>query len=208
MIEHSNRLGILLSGRGSNFKAIARSIAEGRLPGVEIAVVISNVTGAAGLEAARDLGLPSEIFVSKGRPRAEHDAALIQCLRAHRVDLVCLAGYMRLLSPSFVAAFPNQILNIHPSLLPAFPGLDAQQQAFEHGAKVAGCTVHFVDDQLDHGVIILQRAIAVLDEDDAHSLAERILVEEHIAYTEAIARVAGGEYEIRGRRYVKRGSNV
>ena len=198
------RIGILLSGRGSNFKAIARSITEGRLPGVEIAVVVSNVADAAGLAAARDSGLPTAVFLSKGRTRAEHDADLIQCLRAHRVDLVCLASYMRLLSPEFVAAFPNRILNIHPSLLPAFPGLDAQRQAFEHGVKIAGCTVHFVDDQLDHGVIVLQRAIPVLDGDDAHTLAERILAEEHIAYTEAIARVSGGEYEIRGRRFVKR----
>ncbi len=128
------------------------------------------------------------------------------CLRAHGVDLVCLAGYMRLLSPEFVAAFPHRILNIHPSLLPAFPGLDAQQQAFDYGVKVTGCTVHFVDDELDHGAIILQRAIPVLDDDDAHSLAERILVEEHIAYTEAIARVVSGEYEVCGRRYVKTGS--
>jgi phosphoribosylglycinamide formyltransferase 1 len=198
------RIGILLSGRGSNFKAIAHSIAEGRLPGVEIAVVVSNLAEAEGLKAARDLGLPTAIFISKGHTRAAHDADLIQCLHAHRVDLVCLAGYMRLLSPDFVAAFPNRILNIHPSLLPAFPGLDAQQQAFEHGVKIAGCTVHFVDDQLDHGVIVLQRAIPVLDGDDAHTLAERILAAEHIAYTEAISRVASGEYEIRGRRYVKR----
>ena len=133
---------------------------------------------------------------------------MIACLKRTQVDLVCLAGYMRLLSPEFVAAFPNRILNIHPSLLPAFPGLEAQQQAFEYGVKVAGCTVHFVDEQLDHGVIVLQRAIPVLDSDDAHSLAERILAEEHVAYTEAIARVAGGEYEIRGRRYVKRDGQV
>ena len=198
------RLGILISGRGSNMLAIAESIQTGRLPGVEIALIISNVAEAAGLEAARDLGLPTAVFISKGRTRADHDADLIACLRAHRVDLVCLAGYMRLLSPEFVAAFPNRILNIHPSLLPAFPGLDAQQHAFEHGVKVAGCTVHFVDDQLDHGVIVQQRAIPVLDSDDPHSLAQRILAEEHIAYTEAIARVASGQYEIRGRRYGKR----
>ena len=197
-------LGILLSGRGSNFKAIARSVAEGRLPGVEIAVVVSNVADAAGLEAARNLGLPTAVFVSKGRTRAEHDADLIACLRAHRVDLVCLAGYMRLLSPEFIAAFPNRILNIHPSLLTAFPGLEAQDQAFAYGVKIAGCTVHFVDEHLDHGVIVVQRAIPVPERDDAHSLAARILVEEHIAYSEAIRRVAGGEYEIRGRRYVKR----
>jgi len=162
------------------------------------------VADAAGLEAARNLGLPTAVFVSKGRTRAEHDADLIACLRAHRVDLVCLAGYMRLLSPEFIAAFPNRILNIHPSLLPAFPGLEAQDQAFAYGVKIAGCTVHFVDEHLDHGVIVVQRAIPVPESDDAHSLAARILVEEHIAYSEAIRRVAGGEYEIRGRRYVKR----
>lgn len=198
------RLGILLSGRGSNFIAIAASIREGRLPGIEIAVVISNVAEAPGLAAAHDLGLPHEVFVSKGRQRGEHDADVAACLHAHHVDLVCLAGYMRLLSPEFIAAFPNRILNIHPSLLPAFPGLDAQKQSFDYGVKIAGCTVHFVDEHLDHGAIILQRAIPVLETDDAGSLAERILVEEHNLYTEAIARVASGEYEIRGRRYLKR----
>lgn len=198
------RLGILLSGRGSNFLAIERNIREGHLPGVEIGVVISNVSDAAGLAAARDLGLETALFVSKGRPRAEHDADVLACLRTHGVDLVCLAGYMRLLSADFIAALPNRIVNIHPSLLPAFPGLDAQTQAFDYGVKVAGCTVHFVDERLDHGTIILQRAIPVLDTDDAHSLAERILVEEHIAYSQAIAMVASGHYEIAGRRYVKR----
>ena len=198
------RLGILLSGRGSNFLAIAESIRAGRLPGVEIAVVISNVAEAGGLAKAHELGLPTAIFVSKGRNRAEHDADVISCLRAHGADLVCLAGYMRLLSPEFVAAFPNRILNIHPSLLPAFPGLEAQTQAFDYGVKIAGCTVHFVDEHLDHGVIVLQRAIPVLPSDDAHSLSERILAEEHIAYTEAIVRVASGEYEIRGRRLARR----
>ena len=198
------RLGILLSGRGSNFLAIAKNIREGRLPNVEIAVVISNVAAAPGLAAARDLSLPTSLFVSKGRPRAEHDADLIGCLRQHNVDLVCLAGYMRLLSPGFIAAFPNRILNIHPSLLPAFPGLDAQQQAFDYGVKVVGCTVHFVDEHLDHGTIILQRSILVLETDNAPALADRILVEEHIAYSEAIARVASCQYEIQGRRYVRR----
>jgi phosphoribosylglycinamide formyltransferase-1 len=198
------RLGILLSGRGSNFLAIAKNIREGRLPNVEIAVAISNVAEAPGIQAARDLGLPTAVFVSKGRPRAEHDAEMIACLREHNVDLVCLAGYMRLLSLGFIAAFPNRILNIHPSLLPAFPGLDAQQQALEYGVKIAGCTVHFVDERLDHGAIILQRSIPVLETDDAHSLADRILVEEHIAYSDAIARVASGEYEIQGRRYLRR----
>ena len=197
------RLGVLLSGRGSNFLAIAESIRCGRLLGVEIAVVISNVAEAAGLQAARGLGLPTAVFVSKGRSRAEHNADVIACLREHRVELVCLAGYMRLLSPEFIAAFPNRILNIHPSLLPAFPGLEAQTQAFDYGVQVAGCTVHFVDEHLDHGVIVVQRAIPVLESDDAHSLSERILAEEHLAYTETIARVASGEYEIRGRRFVK-----
>ncbi|WP_348263303.1 phosphoribosylglycinamide formyltransferase [Telmatobacter sp. DSM 110680] len=198
------RIGVLLSGRGSNFLAIAKSIREGRLSGVEIAIVLSNVADAPGISAARDLNLPTAVYVSKGRPRAEHDADLIGSLREHKIDLVCLAGYMRLLSPGFISAFPNRILNIHPSLLPAFPGLDAQQQAFDYGVKVAGCTVHFVDEHLDHGAIILQRAIPVLETDDAHSLADRILAEEHIAYSEAIARVASGDYEMRGRRYVKR----
>ncbi len=198
------RLGLLLSGRGSNFLAIDKSIREGRLPGVEIAVVISNVAEAPGIAAAAQLGLPAALHISKGRSREGHNADVVACLRAHKVDLVCLAGYMRLLSPAFVAAFPHRILNIHPSLLPAFPGLDAQEQAFNHGVKIAGCTVHFVDDELDHGVIILQRAVPVIEDDDAHSLSERILVEEHIAYTEAIARVASGEYEVRERRYLKK----
>ena len=198
------QLGILLSGRGSNFLAIAERIRVGRLQGVEIAVVISNVAEAVGLKAARELGLPHHVFVSKGRKRAEHDADVIACLNAHGVDLVCLAGYMRLLSPEFVAAFPNRILNIHPSLLPAFPGIEAQEQAFACGVKVAGCTVHFVDEDLDHGVIVLQRAIPVLESDNAHSLAERILAEEHVAYSEGIGMVASGEFEIRGRRFVKK----
>jgi len=196
-------LGILLSGRGSNFLAIAQAIGKRRLTGVEIAVVVSNVADAPGLSAALELGLPAEVFISKGRKRAEHDADVLACLQSHRVELVCLAGYMRLLSPEFIAAFPNRILNIHPSLLPAFPGLDAQQQAFDYGVKLAGCTVHFVDEHLDHGVIILQRSIPVLDSDDAHSLAERILAEEHLAYSEGIARVVSGDYEIVGRRYLK-----
>ena len=202
--DRPHRLGILLSGRGSNFLAIAESIRTGRLKGVEIAIVVSNVAEAAGLAKAREMGLPTALFVSKDRKRQEHDADVIACLRSYRVDLVCLAGYMRLLSPEFIAAFPNRILNIHPSLLPAFPGLDAQTQAFDYGVKVAGCTVHLVDEHLDHGAIIVQRAIPVLETDDAHSLAERILVEEHVAYTEAIARLASGEYEMRGRRFVKR----
>ncbi|MGA2569312.1 MAG: phosphoribosylglycinamide formyltransferase [Terracidiphilus sp.] len=197
------RLGILLSGRGSNFLAIDDSIRTGRLKGVEIAVVISNVAETPGLKKAREMGLETAVFVSKGRKHEEHDADVTACLKAHRVDLVCLAGYMRLLSRQFVAAFPNRILNIHPSLLPAFPGLDAQEQAFDYGVKVTGCTVHFVDEELDHGAIIVQRTVPVLDSDDAHTLAERILVEEHQAYAEAIALVVSGEYEVRGRKYVK-----
>ena len=197
------RLGILLSGRGSNFLAIDRSIREGRLADAEIAIVIANVADAPGLAAARELGLPTALFVSQGRKRAEHDADVAACLREHGVDLVVLAGYMRLLSPEFIAAFPNRILNIHPSLLPAFPGLDAQQQAFDYGCKVAGCTVHFVDEHLDHGVIVLQRSVAVLESDDAHALSERILAEEHIAYSEAIARVLSCQYRIEGRRYLR-----
>ncbi len=199
------RLGILLSGRGSNFMAIAEAIREGRLPGTEIAVVLSNLPDAAGLETARKLGLPAIAIPSAGRKRAEHDAEMIATLRAHRVDLVCLAGYMRIISPEFVRAFSNRILNIHPALLPAFPGLDAQAQALEFGAKVAGCTVHFVDEAVDHGAIILQRVVPVLDQDTAETLSARILDQEHIAYTEAIARVLSGQYSLVGRRYVRRG---
>jgi phosphoribosylglycinamide formyltransferase-1 len=197
------RLGVLLSGRGSNFQAIARNIRDGKLTGVEIAVVIANVADAGGITAAQELGLPHAVLVSKGRKRAEHDADVIASLRAHNVDLVILAGYMRLLSPEFITAFKDRILNIHPSLLPAFPGLDAQTQAFDYGTKVAGCTVHFVDEELDHGVIILQRVVPVLDSDDAHALAERILVEEHIAYSDAIARVVSGRYALKGRKFVQ-----
>ena len=200
------RLGLLLSGRGSNFLAIAESIRAGRLPGVEIAVVLSNIAEAPGLAAARDLGIPTDTCISKGRPRAEHDADMIACLQSHQVDLVCLAGYMRLLSPTFIAAFRNRILNIHPSLLPAFPGLEAQEQAFAYGVKIAGCTVHFVDEELDHGPIVVQRAIPVLDTDTPESLNHRILAEEHLAYTDALRLVSSGACEIRGRRYVKRDS--
>src|SRR6201996_6463395 len=206
MEQKPARLGILLSGRGSNFLAIAKAIESGKLNGAEIAVVVSNIAEAPGLGRAEAMGLPTALFVSKGRKRAEHDADVTACLREHGVDLVILAGYMRLLSPEFITAFRDRILNIHPSLLPAFPGLDAQEQAFEYGCKVAGCTVHFVDEELDHGVIVVQRAIPVLENDNAHTLAERILAEEHIAYSEAIARVASGEYEMRGRRYVRRES--
>ena len=199
-----HRLGILLSGRGSNFIAIADSVAAGRIPNAEISVVISNKADAPGLAAASARNLTALAIEANGRKRAEHDAAIVAALREHRVDLVCLAGYMRLLSPSFIQAFPQRILNIHPSLLPAFPGLDAQHQAFEYGIKIAGCTVHFVDEQLDHGVIVLQRAIPVEESDDAQTLSARILEQEHIAYTEAIKRVLSGEYVIEGRRFRKR----
>jgi phosphoribosylglycinamide formyltransferase 1 len=199
-----HRLGILLSGRGSNFLAIAKAISEHRLPETEIAVVLSNVEDALGLAAAHALELPAFAIPSMGRKRAEHDAEMIARLHQHKVDLVCLAGYMRIISPAFVAAFPNRILNVHPSLLPAFPGLDAQQQAMEYGSKVAGCTVHFVDEAVDHGVIILQKTVSVNDDDTAATLSVRILEQEHVAYPEAIARVLGGDFEIRGRRYVRR----
>jgi len=198
------RLGILLSGRGSNFIAIADAIQEQRLSSAEIAVVLSNLPDAAGLQAARDRGLPAFAIPSAGRKRVEQDAELIATLERHGVDLVCLAGYMRILSPQFVHAFPNRILNVHPALLPAFPGLDAQAQALQYGAKIAGCTVHFVDEQMDHGAIILQRSVPVLDDDTSQTLSARILVEEHIAYSEAIARVVSGEFHLVGRRYMRR----
>jgi phosphoribosylglycinamide formyltransferase-1 len=198
-----HRLGILLSGRGSNFLAIADSVAAGRIPKTEIAVVISNKADAAGLAAARERGLTALAIEANGRRRAEHDAAIIAALEQHHVDLICLAGYMRLLSPGFIQAFPQRILNIHPSLLPAFQGLDAQQQAFDYGVKIAGCTVHFVDEQLDHGVIVLQRTVSVQESDDAQALSARILAEEHTAYSEAIARVLSGDYVIERRRYVR-----
>lgn len=197
------RLGVLLSGRGTNFVAIADNIAQGRLKGCEIAVVISNNADAPGLAAARARGLNALAIEARGRKRTEHDAEILSCLREHQVDLVILAGYMRLLSPEFVQVFPQRILNIHPSLLPAFPGLDAQEQAFAYGVHVAGCTVHFVDEQLDHGVIVLQKTVPVLENDDAHTLAARILEQEHIAYSEGIARVLSGEYRVVGRRYLK-----
>jgi phosphoribosylglycinamide formyltransferase-1 len=193
-------LGILLSGRGSNFEAIARNVTSGRIANARIAVVISNREDAGGIETARDLGLTALVIPSKGLDRAEHDRRVVAALREHQVDLVCLAGYMRLLSPWFVQQFPRRILNIHPSLLPAFPGLEAQEQAFAYGVKVSGCTVHFVDEELDHGAIILQKTVPVLDTDDEHTLAARILEQEHIAYSEAINMVLERKFEITGRR--------
>jgi phosphoribosylglycinamide formyltransferase-1 len=196
-------LGILLSGRGSNFVAIADSIVAGRIPDARIAVVISNRADAPGLETARQRGLNALVILSKGKPREEHDREVVAALLDNRVDLVCLAGYMRLLSPWFVRQFPGKILNIHPSLLPSFPGLEAQRQAFAYGVKVSGCTVHLVDEELDHGAIIVQKTVSVLDSDDEHTLAARILEQEHIAYTEAIKIVLEGNFEIAGRRMVR-----
>lgn len=196
-------LGILLSGRGSNFEAIANSVAAGRIR-AGIALVISNRAEAPGIESARRRGLDARVIPSKGKQREQHDAEVVAALQEKKVELVCLAGYMRLLSPWFVRQFPNRILNIHPSLLPAFPGLEAQKQALEYGAKVSGCTVHFVDEQLDHGAIILQKSVPVLDSDDEHTLAARILEQEHVAYTEAINIVLEEGYELAGRRLVRR----
>jgi phosphoribosylglycinamide formyltransferase 1 len=201
-----HRIGILLSGRGSNFLAIHRAIVEGRIPDAEIAVVLSNKPDAPGLDAARSLGYPALAIPQEGKgpeARQAHDTRMIAALTDYRVDLVCLAGYMRIITPGFVEAFPNRILNVHPSLLPAFPGLDAQHQAFDYGAKIAGCTVHFVDEAVDHGVIILQKTVPVLDDDTAELLSERILEQEHLAYPEAVARVLSGKYRIDGRRYLK-----
>ena len=195
-------LGILLSGRGSNFEAIARNIAAGNIPDARIAIVISNKPDAGGIATAKKLGLTALVLPSKGVAREEHDRAVVAALKEHQVDLICLAGYMRLLSPWFVQQFPQRILNIHPSLLPAFPGLEAQEQAFAYGVKVTGCTVHFVDEELDHGAIIVQRTVTVHDEDDEHTLAARILEQEHIAYSEAIRMVLEGKYEIVGRRLI------
>jgi phosphoribosylglycinamide formyltransferase-1 len=205
MAESSSmkNLGILLSGRGSNFEAIANKVASAKTPDARIAVVISNQPDAGGIELARRLGLSALVIPSKGKPREEHDREVVAALQQHEVDLVCLAGYTRLLSSWFVQQFPRRILNIHPSLLPSFPGLGAQEQAFAYGVKVTGCTVHFVDEELDHGAIIVQKAIPVLDSDDQHTLAARILEQEHVAYSEAIGIVLTDGYEIVGRRLVR-----
>jgi phosphoribosylglycinamide formyltransferase 1 len=197
-------LGILLSGRGSNFIAIADSIEAGRIANARIAVVISNRDDAPGIAIARQRGLNALVIPSKGKARSEHDREVVAALKQHNVDLICLAGYMRLLSPWFVQQFPRRILNIHPSLLPAFPGLEAQEQAFAYGVRVSGCTVHFVDEELDHGPIIVQKTAQVLDTDDERTLANRILEQEHIAYTEAINIVLNGNFEIVGRRLRKK----
>jgi phosphoribosylglycinamide formyltransferase-1 len=196
-------LGILLSGRGSNFVAIADSIDAGRIPDARIAVVISNKTDAPGIGTARQRGLNAVVIPSKGKLREEHDREVVTALQQNGVELICLAGYIRLLSPWFVQQFPQRILNIHPSLLPAFPGLEAQEQAFAYGVKVSGCTVHFVDEELDHGAIIVQKTVPVLDGDDEHTLAARILEQEHLAYTEAIKIVLSGRFEVAGRRLIR-----
>jgi phosphoribosylglycinamide formyltransferase-1 len=200
------RLGILLSGRGSNFVAIANNINSGKLK-AEIAIVISNREDAGGIAEAQRLGLKAVVLPSKGCKREEHDRAVVAALQQAGVDLVVLAGYMRLLSPWFVQQFPAKILNIHPSLLPSFPGLEAQKQALEYGVLFSGCTVHFVDEHLDHGAIVLQKVVPVSPADDEHTLAERILVEEHRAYSEAIALVAGGDFHIEGRRVLPKSGN-
>ena len=202
-----HNLGILLSGRGSNFVAIADSIASGRIRDTRIAVVISNKADVPGITTAQRRGFESLVIPSKGKPREEHDHEVVAALKQHKVDFVCLAGYMRLLSPWFVQQFPRRILNIHPSLLPAFPGLEAQEQAFAYGVKVSGCTVHFVDEELDHGAILVQKAVAVLEGDDERSLAARILEQEYIAYTEAINIVLGGNFEVVGRRLKRKNAS-
>jgi len=197
------RIGVLLSGRGSNFVALADSVAAGRIPDAEVAIVVSNREGAAGIDKAKDRGIPTRVIPSKGLEREPYDRQVVAVLREHKVDLICLAGYMRLLSSYFVASFPNRILNIHPSLLPSFPGLESQRQALEYGVKIAGCTVHFVDENLDAGPIVLQAAVPVHDADTEVTLSERILAEEHRIYSEAVRIVLEGKFKIAGRRVVQ-----
>jgi phosphoribosylglycinamide formyltransferase-1 len=199
----AKRMGILLSGRGSNFEALAESVAAGRLPGAEIALVISNREGAPGIERARQRGLDARVIPSKGLQREEYDRLVVAALRERQVDLVCLAGYMRLLSPCFVAEFRGRILNIHPSLLPSFPGLEAQRQALEHGARFTGCTVHFVDENLDAGPIVAQAVVPIEDRDTVETLSARILKEEHRIYSEAVRLVLEGRFRIEGRRVIR-----
>lgn len=196
------KIGILISGRGSNMVAITQAVKDGTIPDSEVVVVISDRSKAPGIEKARALGVEAIAVARKGRDREEHDAEIIEELRSRGVELVCLAGYMRLLSDKFVKAFPNRITNIHPSLLPSFKGLDAQGQAVEYGVKISGCTVHFVDEHLDHGAIILQRAVEVMDDDTGETLSERILEFEHETYVEAVRRIASSDYKILGRRVV------
>jgi phosphoribosylglycinamide formyltransferase-1 len=197
------RLGVLLSGRGSNFEALADSVAAGRIPGAQIAIVIANREGAQGIDRAAARGIPTLVLPSRGLEREAYDRQVVAALREHKVDLVCLAGYMRLLSPYFVQAFPQRILNIHPSLLPSFPGLESQRQALEYGVKFAGCTVHFVDENLDAGPIILQSVVPVLDSDTEDTLSEKILREEHRIYSQAVKIVLEGRFKIEGRRVIQ-----
>jgi len=196
------RVGVLLSGRGSNFEALADSVEAGRIPDAEIALVISHREGAPGIERARERGIDARVIPSRGLERETYDRQVVAALQEKKIDLVCLAGYMRLLSPYFVQTFRGRILNIHPSLLPAFPGLESQRQALEHGAKFAGCTVHFVDESLDAGPIILQAAVPIRDDDTVESLSERILAEEHRIYSQAVRIVLEGRFRIDGRRVI------
>jgi phosphoribosylglycinamide formyltransferase-1 len=198
----TKRIGVLLSGRGSNFEALADSVAAGRIPDAEISIVISNREGAGGVARAQARGIPVRVIPSKGLEREAYDRMVVAALDDGRVNLVCLAGFMRLLSPYFVAAFSNRILNIHPSLLPAFPGLEAQRQALEYGVKFSGCTVHFVDENLDAGPIVAQAIVPVLDDDTPDTLAARILAEEHRIYTEAVRLVLSGRYRVAARRVI------
>jgi len=199
----NKRIGVLLSGRGSNFEALADSVATGLIPSAEIAIVVSNREGAPGIERAESRGIRTRVIPSRGLEREAYDRQVMAVLNEHKVDLVCLAGYMRLLSPYFVAAFPNRILNIHPSLLPSFPGLESQRQALEYGVKFAGCTVHFVDENLDAGPIVLQAVVGIEDHDTEESLSARILKEEHRIYSEAVRIVLDGKFKIEGRRVLR-----
>ncbi|HEX8766443.1 MAG TPA: phosphoribosylglycinamide formyltransferase [Candidatus Acidoferrum sp.] len=199
----NKRIGVLLSGRGSNFEALAESVAAGRIRNAEIAIVVSNREGAPGIDRAKARGIAARVIPSKGLEREVYDRQVAAVLDEHKIDLVCLAGYMRLLSAYFVAKFPNRILNIHPSLLPSFPGLESQRQAIEYGVKFAGCTVHFVDENLDAGPIIAQAVVAVKDDDTEATLSERILQEEHRIYSEAVRVVLEGKYKIAGRRVLQ-----
>jgi len=197
------RIGVLLSGRGSNFEALADSVAAGRIPDTHIAIVIANREGTQGIERANARGIATKVIPSRGLEREAYDRQIVSVLREHQVDLVCLAGYMRLLSPYFIQCFPRRILNIHPSLLPSFPGLESQRQALEYGVKFAGCTVHFVDENLDAGPIVLQAVVPVLDTDTADTLSEKILREEHRIYSEAVKIVLDGRFKIEGRRVIQ-----
>jgi phosphoribosylglycinamide formyltransferase-1 len=202
----NRRIAVLLSGRGSNFEALAENISAGKIPGAEIAIVIGNKPDAQGLERAKSRGIPTRMIPSKGLEREAYDRLVVATLQQQQVELICLAGYMRLLSAYFVAAFPQRIINIHPSLLPSFPGLESQKQALEYGVKFAGCTVHFVDENLDAGPIILQSAVPVLDSDNERTLSERILREEHRIYSQAVKIILEGKYKIEGRRVILTGN--